>query len=242
MVRQLRETMVPPTQPPEFEHVPPRLLIILFTSRVGSAFASRLLAATPYFNNVGEAFNPWRLRRIRERDQLADDAEAARALISSEGTEHAFGAKCGGTGLVGALYTGFLPAMLERITFVTLKRRDAVAQAISIVKARLSGRFHSDQAGAVEVGVEDYERGALEEKIALISRLNGNLDRLALKLGKTNPSYFYEDVCGNPTGFVNSICGLLALPPVDRVSTAVGREILRDDISRQWRDRYDMGL
>lgn len=36
MLCQLRETMVLPTLPPKFEHVPSRVLIVLFTSRTGS--------------------------------------------------------------------------------------------------------------------------------------------------------------------------------------------------------------
>lgn len=236
-----RAPMLLPDESASFEDAPPRILVILFTSRTGSSYVGRLMGNTPYFREIREAFNPWHLERFRQRWRLADDGEAARGFIAKDGTEHAFGAKCGAAGLVGALYTGFLPALLDRMTFVTLKRRDTIAQAISEVKAQRSGRYHSSQERGVEVSVGDYDRSAIDKKVALIDRLNANLERFCQMVGKPSPVFFYEDICAEPLGFANTICELLGLPAVAELSHDVGLEILRDDISRQWRERYAAG-
>lgn len=240
-VDELYRTMSLPDRPVSFDGVPPRILIILFTSRTGSSFSGRLLANTPYFERVREAFNPDHLGKFRARWRFADDAAAALGHVARDGTEHAFGAKCGAAGLVGALYTGFLPALLDRITFVILKRRDAVAQAISNVKALQSGRYHSIETDSAEVRAQDYDRRAIEEKIDLIHRLNDNLHRFCAQLRKPSPVYYYEDICEKPLEFVNSICDRLDLPRVEEISVEVGLDILRDDVSRQWRELYTAG-
>ena len=57
-------------------------------------------------------------------------------------------------------------------------------------------------------------------------------------LGKPAPVYAYEDVCADPAGFVAEMCGLLDLPaPID-FNPEVELEILRDDVSAAWIERF----
>lgn len=241
-VRAIRQSMLLPSARPAFDPPAPRLLIMLFTSRTGSTHAGRLLAQTPYFNKVRGAFHPPHLARVRERQGFADDAAAARALVARDATPLAFGAKCGPAGLVGALYTGFLHSALDRVSFVTIRRRDAVAQAVSLVRAALTGRYFSSQPVGIEIGIEDYDREAIAEQIALVERLNAGIDLFVERLGKQSPTYFYEDICGDPAAFVRSICDRLGLPPIEAIPSETGLAILRDDVSRQWREQYRAGL
>lgn len=236
-----RETMLLPASPPAFEQLPPRVLVMLFSSRTGSTFAGRLLAGAPCFNKVRGAFHPRNLAEYRKRRGLADDAAAARERVAHDATEIAFGAKCGPAGIAGALYTGFLHSAHERISFITLRRRDAVAQGVSIVRALWSGRYSSRQAAGLEVDVDDYDRSAIADQIALVERMNADFDAFARRMSKENSVYFYEDVCEDPTGFVNSVLRRLGLPEVTAISTDVGLEVLRDDMSHQWRERYEAG-
>ncbi|MBC7986901.1 MAG: hypothetical protein H7X93_09580 [Sphingomonadaceae bacterium] len=240
-VEAVRSSMTLPATPQRFEALPPRVLLLLFASRSGSTYAGRLLAQTPYFNKVRGAFHPPRLARMRERLGLADDAAAAHATVAADATERAFGAKCGSAGLVAALHTGFLDDAFDRLSFVMLRRRDPLAQAISLVKASLTGRFFSRQHAATRLTADDYDRRAIEQQLALVGEINDGLERFAQRLGKAVSVHYYEEICSDPAGFVNAVCGGLDLPQVDRVSVDVGLEVLRDDVSRQWRERYEAG-
>lgn len=60
----------------------------------------------------------------------------------------------------------------------------------------------------------------------------------APKLGKQAPMFLYEDICEDPLGFVNEVLKLMDLPPHEGAIGDTGVKVLRDDISRQWRDRY----
>ena len=241
MIRQVRASMVLPNVSPDFEHVPSRVLIVLFTARTGSTYAARLLVGTGYFNQLRGIFFPQTLGRFRERHGLSDDAAAARELVARHATPHAFGVKCGGLGLVGALYTGFLHTALAQISFIKLERRDLVAQAVSQIRAQSSGRYFSHQPARAAIEADDYDREAIEKQIELVTKLNPRLDRFAQLLGKLSPTFFYEDICDDPLGFVNAVLGLLGLQKVGNLDTDTGLDILRDDISRDWRERFKSG-
>ncbi len=217
---------------------PPKIAAILFASRSGSSYAGRLLANTPFFNQVGENFAPDQLAAIAKRRSLSDSHSAAQWMIGHRGTAQAFGYKAGFSVLASAAHLGFLDQTLARTQFLLLRRRDRVAQAISLAKAELSGQFHSNQQDGRPVALSDYDSDHIARNLDRIDRNERDLADFVAQIGKAAPIVYYEDICADPAGFVSSVCTLLDLPVPEALTTEVDLDILRDMVSEEWSTRF----
>jgi Stf0 sulphotransferase len=217
---------------------PPRIAAILFASRSGSSYAGRLLANTLYFRQVGENFAPDQLAAISKRRSLPDCHSAAQWMIGHRGTPEAFAYKAGFSVLAAAAHLGFLDQTLERTRFILLRRRDRVAQAVSLTRAELSGRFHSNQNDGRPVSRSDYDGDHIARNLDRIDRNERDLADFVTRTGKEAPTVYYEDICADPAAFVGLVCGLLDLPAPEAPATDVDLEILRDAISEKWSARF----
>jgi len=217
---------------------PPKIAAMLFASRSGSSYAGRLLANTVYFNQVGENFAPDQLAAIAERRSLPDSHSAAQWMIGHRGTPEAFGYKAGFSVLAAAAHLGFLDQTLARTQFLLLLRRDRVAQAVSLTKAELSGRFHSNQQGGRPVSASDYDGDHIARNLDRIERNERDFADFVAQIGKAALIVYYEDIYADPGAFVGSVCTLLDLPVPETLTTDVDLEILRDEISEEWSSRF----
>lgn len=217
---------------------PPRIAAILFASRSGSSYAGRLLANTPYFKQVGENFAPDQLAAIAKRRSLPDCHSAAQWMVGRRGTARAFGYKAGFSVLAAAAHLGFLDQTLKRTQFILLRRRDRVAQAISLTRAELSGRFHSNQPDGRPVALSDYDSDNIARNLDRIDRNERDLADFVVRIGKEAPTVYYEDICAGPAAFVATVCALLDLPAQETPATDVDLEILRDAINEEWSARF----
>ncbi len=238
LVERITGEMKRPTRLPDFSDAPPILLFILFSSRAGSTYASRLLANTPYFRHVAESCNHVRLAKIRTEQELEDDGEALKWAIAQRGTKRCFGAKCGEFGLIAAWSLGLLGQLRDRTHFVMLRRRDRVAQAVSLFRADLSGRFHSMQKESRAVVADDYDHAAIAERLGVIEQVNANLERFLALYNRPAIYLDYEDICEDPAAYVAGVCDFLDLPVPAGIDTSVNVGTMRDDLSRQWAERY----
>jgi LPS sulfotransferase NodH len=217
---------------------PEKILIILFASRAGSNFFGQLLSSTGWFREIGESFNPRQLTAIRDRYGLADHHQAAQWMIDNRGTESAFGIKAGFYVLTAAVEIGFLPEVIDRAQFVLLRRRDRVAQAVSLVKGKLSGRMHSRQPLGRELTDDDYHAEAIAEQVERITAREAEYEELVRRLGKTAPIVYYEDICASPKKHVEEVCALIGLAMPDEYEPKVRLSILRDELSARWVERF----
>lgn len=217
---------------------PDKIVAMLFASRSGSSYAGRLLANTPYFNQVGENFAPDQLAAIAKRRSLPNCHSAAQWMIGHRGTHEAFGYKAGFTVLAAAAHLGFLDKTLARTQFLLLRRRDRVAQAISLTKAELSGRFHSNQQDGRPVALPDYDGDHIARNLNRIERNERDFVDFLSRIGKAAPIIYYEDICAGPAAFVGSVCALLDLTVPEDLNTNVDLEILRDAVSEEWSARF----
>ena len=145
-------------------NLPDRCLAIVFASRSGSTYTSHLLANTDWFGDFNESLSPGQLVAIRKRYGYDDHREALQWMLDNRGTPAAFGYKFGFSGLVSAAHLGFLSETLERTQFIRFVRRDRVAQAVSLHKAKLSGRLHSIHPEGEPVSIDDYDGEVLMKK------------------------------------------------------------------------------
>lgn len=218
---------------------PEKILIVLFPSRSGSNYFGQLLSSTGWFNEIAESFNHLQLAKIRERKGLADTHEAVQWMIDHRGTPHAFGFKAGFFVLTGAAESGFLSEVIERAHVVLLRRRDRIAQAISLEKLKLTGRRHSRQPLERPLCDGDYDGESIRRQVLNIMNTETKLAECAERLGKTAPLYYYEDICAEPEAHVAKVCGLMGLEmPDDYEPRKVRLEVLRDELSERWAERF----
>ncbi len=218
---------------------PDKILMMLFPSRSGSNYFGQLLSSTGWFNEIAESFNHLQLAKIRERKGLADTHEAVQWMIDNRGTEHAFGFKAGFFVLTGAVETGFLSEVIDRTEVVLLRRRDRIAQGISLEKMKLTGRRHSRQPLERPLRDDDYDGDSIRRQVLNIINTEKKLADCAERLGKTAPLYYYEDICAEPETHVRKVCDLLGLEmPENYAPTKVRLKVLRDELSERWADRF----
>lgn len=217
---------------------PKTILIILFASRAGSNYFGQLLSSTGWFREVGESFKPGQLTKIRNRFGLRDLHEAAQWMIDNRGTRQAFGIKAGFEVLTAAAELGFLSEVLDRAQFILLRRHDRVAQAVSLVKGRLSGQMHSRQAARRQLTNRDYDKHAIARVVHQIERRERDFAEIVQKLGKAAPVVHYEEVCARPQEHVAMVCHRLGLGMPPDYTPHVRLSVLRDELSEQWAHRF----
>ena len=219
--------------------VPEKVLLILFPSRSGSNYFGQLLSSTGNFNEIAESFNYLQLAKIREKKDLPDTHAAVQWMIDNRGTPKAFGFKAGFFVLTGAVETGFLPEVIDRTQIVLLRRRDRVGQAISLFKGKASGRMHSRQPLERPLVDEDYNGDLIRREVLNIQKTETMLSECVERLGKDAPLYYYEDICEEPEAYVRKVCDLMGLDmPASYHTTKVRLQVLRDDLSGRWAQRF----
>lgn len=218
---------------------PKHILIMLFPSRAGSNYFGQLLCSTGWFNEIGESFNTGQVAKIRERHELEDSHDALQWMIDNRGTPHAFGFKAGFFVLTAAAESGFLTEVIDRAHVILLRRRDRIAQAVSLQKGKMGGRMHTLQSGRRELTDEDYDGGALLREVHNIVRTEENLAECAQRLGKQAPVFYYEDICADPVTNVTAVCDMMGLEmPWHYSPRKVRLDVLRDDLSQRWIERF----
>lgn len=218
--------------------LPRRVLLILFASRSGSSYLGQLLSGTGWFREISESFRPSQLKKIRDRYRLNALHEAAQWMIDQRGTPDAFGFKAGFAVLIAAAAIGVLPELIERADIVLLRRRDRLAQAVSLVKSMLTRRTHSGQPIGHQLSDADYDPDAIEFQVRLIAEREAQFADMAERLGKRAPILYYEDICAEPEQHVGKICETLGLAVPSDYEPTVRVQILRDELSARWIERF----
>ena len=217
---------------------PEKILIVLFASRAGSNYLGQLLSSTGWFREIGESFRPTQLTKIRDRYGLADHHEAAQWMIDNRGTPHAFGFKAGFNVLTSAADLGFLSETVERAQFVLLRRHDRVAQAVSLVKGKLSGQMHSGQPVQRALTDADYDFEAIAFQEEIIATREAQFADLVERFGKSAPVVYYEDILSRPEEHVRQLCELMGLAMPAQYEPNLRLSVLRDDLSARWAQRF----
>lgn len=107
---------------------------VLFTSRSGSSYLARELAIRYDIGRMEECLNPHLVRGI----------PAAKVVASFAGRW--FSLKLGIPGIISAELLGVMDRYLQQTSFILLRRRDIIAQAVSLVKANQTAQWHSTKA------------------------------------------------------------------------------------------------
>lgn len=223
--------------PPQYEIGADTVLILPFTARSGSTFASNLLSKHPGFGHVTEWFLPRRLEILRENWKLETHNQVMQRIFDTE-TPPTFASKCSRTGLLEAVHLGILDQFRDNITFFVIERHDKVAQAVSFHKARVSGKFHSDQPLQSTVVPDDFDFDEIYRYFTRYQTIAKQLMTLGEAFDRPIQRFWYEDFSENPAAFLQSINQVLGLPADTGLHAKVDVIKLRDEINAQWAERF----
>lgn len=208
-------------------------LAILFTSRSGSTHLGREITRRFEIGRIGESLGAPRL------DREGGGAAALKRIIAMDAWNGWFGLKTGIGGLIVGEAMGFLPAARARTTFILLIRRDIVAQAVSIVKARQTGRWLSSALASPTVQ-PIFTNAGIAEQVAVIGGATPLLQRYLDRVERPWLPLAYEDFQGEDKSPVGLVCRALGLPERDEPVTTARPPVEKtfDEVNADWVTRF----
>lgn len=231
--------------------------LVCATPRSGSSLLCAALAATGVAGWPFEYFQEPVMRKCCAGWGIAPPADAVEYLrLLSERTRT-------GNGVFGAkLMYGNLASLLQRLPpdqvlggnllpglrFVRIVRRDAVRQAISVLRASQTEHWSSEQAANQPARAEpSYDFAQLEERLSRIARQTAKWDRFFAGLPEPPALVCYEELSADVEGNIRRVLACLGIEPGEplfprpltlrRQSDALNEEWL----ARYRRDKGDCG-
>lgn len=189
---------------------------------------------------IRESLNPPQIRARAKRIGSGSPAHVLRDTVRGLGEDGWFGFKAGGDALAIAERSGLIDAYLPGLRFILLRRRDLVAQAVSIVKAEITGRFHSTQTETRTAELSDYSRDEILHKMRVMLSGVRRLDMYARRADRPFQIAFYEDFENGDFTSIVEICDALGLPRRDRIADEAKRKVekIGDHVNIAWCQRF----
>ncbi len=199
---------------------PPRGLIVAASPRVGGTFFLDLLSRTQRFGHLGEHLAAWdnarqagcRLPRPLDEAMLAEWAWSA-SLDGRAGCRVAFPqfeVLCRQHG--GADWPSRWLDRLSPLFWLRLVRRDRVAQAVSDVLARATGKWSDRGLPTLAAAQPAYDAGAIAETLARIEAAEAGWDRFFADHGIVPLTLVYETLVADPTAALRAVFDALGEP------------------------------
>ncbi|MEL7344719.1 MAG: Stf0 family sulfotransferase [Pseudomonadota bacterium] len=208
--------------------------LIASAQRTGSGLLCELLRQSAKVGRVGEFLNPPQLNK-----QIAETGHGMRDVVLNRIAE----ASNGYARAVKLHYPAFRNLLDEFSVnelfpdkVVLVSRRDRLAQAISLAKARATGSFSSDAMSDV---VPRYDYLRISTALKQIRDQDAQW-RTLCSVMKVRPfEVVYEDLVSDPAGSVTSVLEYLGIE-LDRLPeiAKARRKVQRDGVNEDWRARF----
>lgn len=211
--------------------------IICATSRSGSSYLCQLLASTGVLGNPLEYFNTSGRRRRTDPRYPADPRVQVDVIRTRGATSNGvYGVKIIGPQLrsIGDRVDPFRD--LPKLALIRLQRRDLLAQAVSLARARQTKQFLATDRQRTE---PVYSTEFILHCLQSVHKQESIWDAVMARLGVQPLTVTYEEILRDPQDAVDRIAALmgLALPvPADR--SVITIRMQRDDVSIEWRERF----
>jgi LPS sulfotransferase NodH len=219
-----------------FRHLKKRFVLATSGSRVGS----HLLIENLYTHGVDidEYFNVNRIKKAVERRNLSSVEDYCEFVLKRFAKNDVFGVK-GGTITLGPLSLAKeFPDHAQEWAFVYLLRQDIVRQAVSLVKAQLTGAWNSTIEPSAPIAEDQYDAGEIRGKIDHIL-LQEYRWRCIFELFDITPLRLtYEALTDDPSGAAARAAAFAGLegPPIVKDEPAF--EAQADEINDRWSERF----
>lgn len=221
---------------------------LLFMSRVGSTFLCDKLNRTGAAGTIREHMNIYHIKRHCEEHGVKGIDEYLEHIVQTTKTPngvYAFKAQL--DALVPLIQVGEFPDHVKEWEWITIHRKDRVAQAVSLARAKLTGRWHqkvgSDQPetkGPPEIlfrhVMKNYENILAKEGANELFFRQNNLHPLRL---------YYEDFQVNQYNALRKIfvhlgiempAGLEQIAAVDQFVHM--RDTYSEDVAAEFREKF----
>jgi trehalose 2-sulfotransferase len=242
--------------------------LICATPRTGSSLLCGLLESTgvaghpeSYFRHLDEESWAARWGILDSSGSSFSDADYVRAAVAAGSTENGvFAARImWGTldqvlGRLSKLHPDLAGAerkLLHRAfgptCFVYLWREDAVAQAVSWLRAEQTNQWQDDdpfrpeQPSGQPGSVPHFDLEETRALTRLIDEHNTAWQDWFASVGVTPHRVRYEDLAADPVGVTRSILEYLGLALPPGLEIRVRHRRLADDLNAEWIDRYRQG-
>jgi LPS sulfotransferase NodH len=216
---------------------PPATSVFLATvERSGSEWLCQLLGATGQLGRPSEYLNTYWMRRFIP--DYPEDVAAQVAIAHRVGTtpNQVFAMKMHPLHLDRLLQGSRVEVAFPNPVFVRLIRRDLLAQAISLYRARASNQYHAHVAAAFQI---DYDGAMIRAMVLELVREGARWDFYFARNGLVPLTIAYEDLQAAPGRAVAEIgrrAGVAVIP--DTIAPAQPLGIQRDEVSATWKRRF----
>ncbi|GBU19734.1 MULTISPECIES: Stf0 family sulfotransferase [Methylobacterium] len=205
--------------------------------RTGSNYFCELLSSTGVLGRPREYFNG-AARRVHDDPDYPDDphAQVARILTMGATPNGIYGLKLF-PGLFDAVSPHLrLTEVLPSLSFVRLRRRDSLGQAISWVRSMQSRQFRSTETATGELR---YDGEAIETYLGQACQRNARWDMYFARTGIVPVEVVYEEMAVDAQAAVDRVSAALGLAEPARIAAErVALRVQRDDVSAEWRARF----
>jgi trehalose 2-sulfotransferase len=210
---------------------------ICTSRRSGSNLLCQYLASTGVLGNPREYFNGSG-RRMLESPGYPDDPTEQIKWILTEGAtpNRIYGLKVFPAQADRVEQSVCWFELLPNLRFVTLKRRDVLAQAISAVRAMQTNQW---RASMPSQGVAVYDGAGIYAGLAQISHDHFRWKTLFAQRGVEPLALIYEDLVKDPQISIDRIASFFDLSVGARIDAGkIDFAIQRDAVTEEWRARF----
>jgi trehalose 2-sulfotransferase len=216
---------------------PPKMSIMLASQeRTGSEFLCQLMGATSRLGRPSEYLNTYWMRRFIP--DFPDNVDDQMAIAHRVGTtvNRCFSMKTHPVHLDRLLGSSSVTAAFPNPVFVRLHRRDLVAQAVSLYRARYSGQYHAYAPADREIG---FDGEAIRQILIELARGKARWDVYFARNGIDPLMIAYEDLAANPYPIIHAIASRVGEAVDNRQLDLVSPLQVQQDVqSASWKQRF----
>ena len=218
---------------PEFETP---LVLLGFFNRSGSNLLGNYLRNLPGFSGFGEHLNWTVIQNTCKRKEVASFPDYFRSAQQARARGHSHGYKASWDQLLMLRRFG-IDRMYQGVKLIHIVRGDLVGQAISLVIARQTAQWTSEQTG--KEGIEpQYDADQISTAMQACCEAEMRMKLVCEMLGLDRLQVSYEDLVAAPETVMQRIGGFLGHDLSDWQPGEVGIRRQASELNDQWRARY----
>lgn len=210
---------------------------ICTSPRSGSNLLGQYLSSTGVLGNPLEYFNAAARRTLGYPDYPDDPARQIEWILSEGAMPNGiYGVKIFPAQFDEVEKSVPWTWLLPNLTFVLLKRRDLLEQAISAVRAEQTKQWRSTQ---VAQGTARYDGAQIYGRLQDIALDYARWDLFFARKGIAPTTIVYEDMLADPQAAVDQVAKLFGLCGKARVAAErIDLVAQRDAVTNEWRVRF----
>ncbi len=215
---------------------PVKSIMLASEERTGSEFLCQLMGATGRLGRPSEYLNTYWMRRFIA--DYPDEVGAQMAIAHRVGTtaNGCFAMKTHPVHIDRLLAGGSVAAAFPAPVVVRLHRRDLVAQAVSLYRARASNRYHAYVVAERDI---EFDGEAIRQALIELARARARWEVYVARNALDPLMIAYEDLAADPCRAVSEIACRAGewVEPRD-LDLAAPLRVQTDGVSVAWKQRF----